>query len=204
MTIVHTVDRIAHWLEREICKGWDLKRSPLGPDTQDYEYELVEPCVYPFYDPVYASDKVPNVKALAPSILVQVDKGADDIYGQKRTYNVRLSFNIYDSGIHGEDWLYPYCDVETHEVRYRRGDHGSFEVQFDGWRDLWNIVDRSMRILETHEAIDGMPIIKDVDIEFGPFTYADEVPDTYPLWVAWITFSVSERLIRNTDYRKFL
>lgn len=204
MSIVQTVDRIAHWLEKEICEDWKLKPAPNGPDTVDYDYKLVKPCVWPLYDPIYANDHAPNVQTLAPSILVQVKNGTDAMVDGKRTYNVRLSFNVYDPGVHGEDWIYPYCDVETRKVLYRRGDHGSFEVQFDGWRDVWNLIDRTVRIIENHEAIDGLPIVKSEGVSFGPFNYADEIPDMYPLWMAWVEFQVEERTIRNPDYRKYL
>lgn len=204
MSMVHTLDKVAHWLEKQVCENWELKEPGSPVDTVDYDYKLVKPNVFAYYVPVDPAKRPPNIKSVVPSICVQPVDATDDLVGQSRIIKLRLSLAAYDPGIHGKDWIYPYCDVETGQVRYRRGDPGTFEHAIDGWRDIWNFVDRTVRIIENNESMASMPIDKETGVSFGPFSFDADSPLFGIYWDAWIEVSVRERLIRNTEYRKYL
>ena len=45
--------------------------------------------------------------------------------------------------------------------------------------------------------IDGLVIDRSVPVKFGPFTEQESIPDFYPFWFAWVSFSVSYPITRN-------
>lgn len=202
-TIVGTLDKVTEWLDENVCEGYALKLAPHGQQTGNYPYKLVRPSVYTLYEPA-SDNRPPSQRPLCPCICVQLKDGAEEYQGNRQTLNLRLSMTTFDPGIHGQDWLYPYCDIATRQTRYRRGEAGSFLYSEDGWRDVWNFVDRTVRAIENAGSIAGLPIDQSTPVSFGPFTYQDETPDLYPYWLAWVDVSVQSLAIRNRNLEQYL
>lgn len=128
MTIVHTLDIVSEWLRANVCQRVQYKPHSLDQQTDQYEYELVHPNVFTLYVPT-SSTKPPAVKATSPSICVQMVEGVDR--NRAREMQLRLSFSVWNPGIHGPDILYPLdkipkdpdtftsqtLDVETGQVK---------------------------------------------------------------------------------------
>ena len=59
------------------------------------------------------------------------------------------------------------------------------------------MVDIALREVESVTNIDGLVIDRSVPVKFGPFTEQESIPDFYPFWFAWVSFSVSYPITRN-------
>lgn len=203
MTIVTTLDAISEWVRDNICKGHYLKAPTKGKQTAEYEYQEVEPTVYTLYEPT-GQDRPPNAKPLIPGICVQLIDGTDLLADQMRSMRLRLSFSTYQPGIHGADWLCPYSDVKTREIRYARSNYKYFSYSEDGWRDVWNLIDRAIRKIENADSIANFNIDHEQGVKFGPFSYQGETPDLYPFWFGFIELTITQKITRNREFQKYL
>ena len=67
------------------------------------------------------------------------------------------------------------------------------------------MVDVALREIESAAAVYSFPINRSVPIKYGPLTEQDSIPDYYPLWFAWVSFSLLYSTPRNIrDIEKFL
>ena len=72
-----------------------------------------------------------------------------------------------------------------------------FKRNGDGWRDAWNFVDIALREIESRTEIAGFAIDRSVPVKFGPLTEQEAIPDYYPFWFSWVSFTLSYPLRRN-------
>lgn len=196
MTIVRTIDQICEWLEENVCKEVELKKPPrdLNATNVKYEYELVHPHAFPLYVP--PKDKLPpGVQSIYPSIAVQLEYGTDET--SNREMNISLGFSAWNPGIHPDDWLVP---EETEEER-----PDTFTNSVEGWRDLWNFVDKTVTMIEqTTYMGDDVEVIQG-GMEFGPYKEQDSIVSYYPQWFAYFKFKVRSTLLRNNqNYQNLL
>lgn len=195
MTIVNTLDRIAEWLAERVCATVDLKPRSFDQQTDQFNYELVHPAVFPLYVPPH-KDRPPNVKATSPAICVQLIEGNDAVRQQERTTRYRLSFSVWDPGIHGPDVFTPTdADSSTFGKVYERGEAGTFKLTYTGWRDVWNFVDVALRAIETDRTLGGYPLDPASPITWGVYDEDGAIPDYHPFWFAWAEVTTKTQVI---------
>lgn len=198
MTIVGTIDNICEWLNKNVCPNVLLKKPPADvkkPTNEKYEYELINPYAFPLYMPT--KDKLPpGVQVSIPSIAVQLEYGTDST--DNREMNISLGFSAWNPGIHPDDWIIPEgTDTDQKEV---------LTNEAEGWRDLYNFVDRTVTALEQTTYLgDNVEIVHSDGIEFGPYKEQDSIPNYYPYWFAYVNFKVRSSLLRNNqNYQNLL
>lgn len=165
MAVVKQLDKIKNWLETEICPQFKFKQADDENVDVTYPYELVNPNVFIMY--------VPPIELIGthrvPCICIQFEEGNESMAEASGVLNLRLQFAIFNPGEHTED---------------------NFKINTEGWRDVWNFVDYITRKLRDTELIEDLRIVKENGIKYGPFSASGQIPDTYPYYYAWMTFSV--------------
>lgn len=202
MSVVHNLDTITAWVREHICTEIQLKVPPdsdRAPTDAGYDYQMTTPAVFPLYIP--ARDKLPpGVVSPVPSVCVRFLKGSEQLAGQTGSMGIQLCFSTWDTGLHGEDFLHP---VEGDPGQYRRWSGKEAEAFFqrsgEGWRDAWNFVDIALRKLGNTISVGDCELDRSVPFEYGPFTEQGEIIEAYPLWYAWVSFSVTYPLRRNAE-----
>lgn len=199
MSVVNTLMLISEWLDEQVCAGIRFKVPPEDrkPDDDMYEYKEITPHAFPMYLP--SNDKLPpNIEARFPSICVQMEKGSDDVAAGHSDMKLMLGFSCWNPGVHGLDIYYPEGT----------GQHGGekFRKSSDGWMDVWNFIDTARRKIESTDIISGkIQILKNIPVEYGPYRQQDEIPDFYPFWFGYVSFTVRTELVRdNKQIEEFL
>lgn len=193
MSVVHVIDTLTEWARQNICEQIKLKVPPenTAPDDSGYAYNLAPPAAFAMYVPT--SDKLPpGSHPPFPSLCVRLVTGQDVPADGSGSIEVQFCFSAWDPGTHGEDKLSPNGDGT-----YSKGDGGTFERNGDGWRDAWNFVDIALRAVESVTNIGGYTIDRAKPVKFGPLTEQEAIPDFYPMWFAWLSFTVNYPLRRN-------
>ena len=179
MAVIKQLEIIKNWLETEICPQFKFKQADDENVDATYQYELVNPNVFILYVP---PKELIGEKNRVPSICLQFEEGSESISGGSGVLNLRLQFSIFNPGEHN---------------------FGDFKRNTEGWRDVWNFVDYIMERLRNTELIDGIRIIKENGIKYGPISDQGQIPNFYPYYFAWVSFSVeygiptSKAQIRN-------
>ena len=193
MSVVHVIDTLTEWARQNICEQINLKVPPenTAPDDSGYSYNLATPAAFAMYVPT--SDKLPpGSHPPFPSLCVRFVTGQDVPADGGGSVEVQFCFSAWDPGTHGEDEFLPNGDGT-----YRRGKGGAFWRNGDGWRDAWNFVDIALREVESVTNIGGYTIDRAKPAKFGPLTEQEAIPDFYPMWFAWLSFTVNYPLRRN-------
>lgn len=207
MPIVGSIKKVEKWLTENVCPLVKLKMPPEQEEADGggYAYRLVQPSAFSLFVPT--KDRLPpGLPVRIPSVCVRLMEGYDSLIGASRTLRLNLGFSAWDPGLHGRDIWTPdkaepgrfihQLNEET-EKFYRR--HG------EGWMDAWNFVDTAIREIENAEYIDGLRIVKEARVDFGPFAEQDAIPDFFPFWFAWVEFSVEEGIARTArEYEQYL
>lgn len=203
MSVVNILDRVTAWAQKEICEGITFKLPPDGdpemqPNAEEYAYEEVTPACFPLYVPT--QEKLPpNVLSSIPSAVVRILNGEDDVPQNSGKMKMDICFSVWNPGTYGRDIFAPVDRAgEFHRLAGEEA-AGKFDINPDGWRDVWNWVDRGLRALESTTNIDGIPLDRSVPITFGPLAEQEAIPDFYPVWFAWISFAVKYPLMRNDE-----
>ncbi|NLH01180.1 MAG: hypothetical protein GX488_04640 [Clostridiales bacterium] len=205
MSVVHLIDTITEWAQTNICDIVKLKVPPENTEATDvgYKYALVTPVAFPMYVPT--SEKLPpNVCSPIPSLCVRFLAGQDNMAKNDCNIEVQFCFSAWDTGTHGDDiylsngdGTYRKLDAEARKKYFRRNG--------DGWRDVWNFVDTALRAIESTARIGDYTIDRSAPIKYGPLTEQDSIPDYYPLWFAWVSFTVTHSIRRsNQDINNLL
>lgn len=188
MSIVNSIEEIRDWLEAEVCPLVQLKIPDDTATDASYSYHLVNPAAFSLFVPT--KDRLPpKIPAPIPSVCVQLIEGEDQLIQSHREIKVRLCFSAWDPGIHAPN-LFVSCDKNE-------GCSSFFQKDGGGWRDAWNFVDITLRLVENSDYIGGLRVMREQGISFGPVTEQDAIPDFYPYWFAWMEFYVEEALTRN-------
>jgi hypothetical protein len=167
MTIIKILNEVRNWLNGEICENFSFKKDPGKDQPIDagYNYELVKPKAFTLYPPF--DEKF-------PSVTVQFANGIQSKFEESGELKLRFLFATWNTGLH-----------------YKNGDKPSFKLNTEGWRDVWNFVDYTLRKLTNTNSISSNIRIKHEDkITFGPMTENETIPNYYPCWGAWIEFTI--------------
>ena len=192
MSVTDSVIKIAKWLNNGVCKKFKFKKPPEEGQPVNDEYEEIHPYAFPIFMP--ARDKLPpGIECNMPSVIVQIMEGEDDIAQGKRELAVNLAISCWNPGTHSKDVYYP--NAPDMPEKYRS--------TYDGWMDAWNFTDAILRALESVASIDGIKLQR--KISFGTYKEQGSIADYYPLWFAWIRFTIQTDFIRNCEeYEEFL
>ena len=206
MSVVHILDSVTEWVRANICEEVKLKAPPeseKAPTDSGYDYQLVTPAAFPLYVP--AKDKTPpGVLSPLPSVCVRFLEGSESLTSNSGTIGLQLYFCTWDPGLHSKDIYLPNGDGS---FKLWTGEEAEefFRKSGGGWRDAWNFVDVALRKLGNTVNVGGCPIDRSVPIKYGPLTEQGEIVEAYPLWFAWVSFSVNYNILRNTeDILKYL
>jgi len=180
MAVVQLLEEVKEWLDSEVCKNFEFKKPPEtgSVDGDNYEYERVTPESYLMYPPL-------NGKF--PSVTIQFGEGTRDVNKQSGELNLRFLFATWSPGTH-------YIDEETGKRR--------LEITNEGWRDVWNFIDYTLRKLSnTCRLGPNIRIKHEKAITFGPTAEQDVNVNYYPHWCGWIAFTIQYGVNgTNEDY----
>lgn len=202
MSIVNMLDRVTDWVRQNICPKIELKVPP-ADETEatdaDYSYQRVNPTAFSMYVPT--KEKLPpGVLSPFPSICVRFIDGSDDIGKWRGGINLQLCFSAWNPGVHGEDVLLPNKEDAMRPIAWTGAKADAyFRRTGGGWRDVWNMVDVALREIESVTNIDGLVIDRTVPVKFGPLTEQEAIPDYYPFWFAWVSFTLNYPISRNVQ-----
>lgn len=190
MELNQIFDNLTDWSQKNICNGMKLLKPSASEMTS--EYELVTPKAFALYLP--PKDQLPpDVQEQIPSVCLQLQEGADDMQANSRSLRFRLAFSTYRPG--------RYIEEEDEEGRPRM----VFTRDAKGWEDLWLWVSRSVNKIQTEMYIEGLRIDRTVPIKYGPFQIDDTLIDAYPLWYAWIDFTIKCGIsLKDNNYKVYL
>lgn len=202
MSVVNTIERLAKWAGENICEKVRLKlpAEDSGNESYNQRYELVTPAAFAMFVP--ENDRLPpGVKSNVPSLCVRLLEGSDSLTENKGRLRVQMGFSAWDTGCHGKDIFRPKVgDPGAFEQPPPQEAAGCFTRSGDGWRDAWNFVDTALRAIESAETMDGIHLVKEEGIQFGPLKEQEAIPDLYPLWFAWLTFTVEYPIARSHSW----
>lgn len=196
MTNVKIIEDLTTWVQENICDKVKLKLpndNSIGP-----EVEYTTPAAFALFVP--AKDRLPpNVRAPIPSVCVQVMEAKDKMVDHRRTMKIRLCLACWNPGTQsGEIFVsHDNADALLGKSFTKGATEPSYVRNLDGWRDLWNFIDVALREVENAEFFAGVRLVKEQDIEYGPFVEEGAIWDYYPYWNGWISFVVESGLVQN-------
>lgn len=171
MQLNEAIDRLTDWVQTNICDGMELLKP--SEDGMSTDFDMVTPTAFPLYIP--PKDLLPpDVSQQAPAVCIQLKEGSDDLKESGRSLKLRLAFSTYRPGHFMED----------------KDGNVVFVKDADGWKDLWIWVSRSLNKIQSEMYIEGVKVDRTVPMKYGHFQIDDTLVDAYPLWYAWIDFTV--------------
>ena len=208
MTLVETINKLVDWVATEVCPEIQLKLPDDYKNDEGYDVEYVNPAAFPLYLP--AKDRLPpDVAAPIPSICVQIMEGSDDLTKETRQLQIRLCLACWNPGTHDASKVYPQKNEEAvggYSYFYKPEQAQAYTRHMNGWKDSYNLTDLTLRKLEGCEYLNGLRVVKEAGIKFGPFTEDGNIWDYYPYWHSWISFTVEAGVVHKTpgNYEKYL
>lgn len=157
MTTNYILDVLKSRLEKEVASHIKLQKAR---EKESEEIELVNPIVAIGYLP--PSSYLPKGYTTIPAILVGIDEGEDN--NDEASINIRLTFAVYGPGTHKE---------------------GKWAPDFEGYRDLLNLIERTKINLFSNPIIEGRTTVSK-PIRWGMY---EEQP--YPYWYGWMSFKAN-------------
>jgi hypothetical protein len=206
MTVVSIIDEITKWADEQICQLVELKL----PDDEEMDeshnlkHKLVNPAAWPLVVP--SKDRVaPKVDApTIPSLCIQLmPPASDNVMNHARIMTIRFSLATWNPGKYWLDTYFPNKDGPERRTYSHGADkegEAGYRPTSNGWRDLYNFIDVTLRALEQSDNISAdIRIMHEDGIDFGPFEESEtkEILDYYPYWFAWVSFKVECGLTRN-------
>ena len=167
MTIINILDEVRNWLDSEICDNFTFKKEPGKEESIDagYDYQLVKPKAFTLYPPFDAK---------FPSVTVQFGNGVQSKFEESGELKLRFLFATWNPGLH-----------------HKFGVDPAFQINSEGWRDVWNFIDYTLRKVTNTNSISPKIRIKHEDkINFGPMAENETIPNYYPYWCAWMEFTI--------------
>ena len=210
MTIVQCIDKVTDWLNKSVCPLIKLKLPDDSQNGVQYKVEAVNPTAFAMYQP--GKDKLPpGVIAPFPSVVVQLLEGSDDMAASNRRLKLQLSFTAWNPGKHAGELTRAIQTTTASgsddlDVRFSGvAAEQSFTRDAEGWKDVWNFVDRALREIENAEYLNGIRVMKELPITYGQFQQDGQISDLYPYWGAWVIFTIESGFARTgTAYSEFL
>ena len=206
MAITTDIDKIVEWLKKEVCQDILLKVPDDKKNDGDYNVKTTAPAAFAMYIPTQ-DRKPPDVAAPIPSVCVQLLKGKHSPTRHTGQMTIQLALAAWNPGEHAGEVRIP---IKTPDVlggySYKIEQSGDFKRSHEGRRDIWSFADKMLAALENTEYIAGMRIVKENNIEYGPFADDGAIVSYYPYWFCWIQFTIEHGLARKipAEYEKFL
>lgn len=178
MSTMAVLEAVQAFLREKVTPTIKLQKPN---DHNVREYSLVNPEVHVGWIP--PKGYLPEgMESAIPCLIVGMDDASKD--SSDKDFNLRISAAVYSPGLHEPD--------SNGGVKYT--------PDFQGYRDLINLIDRSLIIFEENPVISGKGTIKE-PIKWG--VYQQEQP--YPYWYGWITLTVEKRSTPSADiFRELL
>lgn len=185
MTIPQSLESFAEWLAANVCPKVTLKSAN---DKDIEKCEPVHPASFAMFLPT--KEKLPpGIKAESPAVVTQLIEGQHKMTEGKTQYKLQLSFTAWNPGTHPQETSGATKLVRTTE----------------GWKDVWNFVERALQEIENAEYMNGFRLMKELGITFGQFQQEGQVSDLYPYWGAWAILTVEQGLARTAaSYKNLL
>ena len=210
MTIAQCIEMVTNWLNEAVCPKIKLKLPDDNQNGKEYKVKAVSPTAFAMYQP--GKDKLPpGVIAPFPSVVVQLLEGSDNMTESNGRMKLQLSFTAWNPGNHAgeltratktttasgsDDLVVQFGSVDSEQT---------FTRDAEGWKDVWNFVDRALREIENAEYMNGLRVVKELPITYGQFQQEGQISDLYPYWGAWAIFTIERGLARTgASYSKFL
>lgn len=210
MTITQCIEKVTDWLNKSVCPKIKLKLPDDNQNGKEYKVKAVNPTAFAMYQP--GKDKLPpGVIAPFPSVVVQLLEGSDDITARNGRMKIQLSFTAWNPGKHageltratGTTTAKDSTDFDVHLSGV--ASEQSFTRDAEGWKDVWNFVDRALREIENAEYLNGIRVVKELPITYGQFQQEGQISDLYPYWGAWAIFTIERGLARTGEaYSQYL
>ena len=189
MINVELIENLRGWIEAKVASRVELK-VPVGDiDDEDYEIEFAHPSVFSYFVP---PSSVNAELPYAPSICVQFLETEEQFKGTgtgDKSIRVRIAFVVWNPGEHVV--FEPHEDIsKLGAVAYTPNTEGYVRT-LDGWKDLVNLQDETLKQIKGAEYIEGMKVdLK--SIKYGMFKdEEDSIYLYYPYWQGYIDFSVT-------------
>ena len=190
----------------EVCPGILLKVPDDKVNDGGYNVQTAHPAAFAMYIPTQ-DRKPPDVAAPIPSLCVQLLKGKHAPAQHIGQMTIQLALATWNPGQHGSEMAVPEQDPQAlGGVKYRREPSENFKRNLEGWRDVWSFTDKVLQAIENTEYIAGLRLVKENNIEYGPFTEDGALVSYYPYWFCWVQFTLEHGLARKipADYEKLL
>lgn len=162
---------LTEWVQKNICN--DETVNLLKPDNEKmdetYEKVYVKPTAYPLYLPPKTNRKE---ESKIPAVIVQTGQNTTDMVKHKERLDIQLSFVLWNPGKY----------EETEEEK-------TFERNYEGWNDLWKLIDLAKRKIQSEVYICGFKLDITTPMKSGMFNTDEEVTK-YPYWSGYLTFTV--------------
>lgn len=206
MAITTDLDNIVEWFKKEVCPGITLKVPDDEKNDGGYSVKTTTPAAFAMYIPTQ-DRKPPDVAAPIPSVCVQLLKGKHSPAQHMGQMTIQLALAAWNPGEHSGEIRTP---VENPDAlggySYKTEQSGGFKRSLEGWRDVWTFTDKVLAVLENTEYIAGMRLVKESNIEYGPFTEDGALVSYYPYWFCWVQFTLEHGLARKipAEYEKLL
>jgi hypothetical protein len=208
VSIVNTLDKVAKWAQANICKDVKLKLPDDDKNDGTYNVKLVNPEAFVLYVPT--KDRMPpQIAAPIPSLCVQLIEGTDDMIKSISRLKMRFSLSAWNPGMHKEGELFLPQRDEAGNLIYTVWTGSDIKEKFqrnsEGWRDVWTFADVAIRKLENAEFIEGLRLVKEDGVIYGPYQEEGAFTDFYPYWFAWVSFTIEYGLSRTAEtYQQYL
>ena len=200
MTITQCIENVTDWLNEAVCPKIKLKLPDDNQNGKSYKVETVNPTAFAMYQP--GKDKLPpGVIAPFPSVVVQLLEGSDDVTTCNGRMKLQLSFTAWNPGKHAGELTRV---IGTTNEAIDSSDQ-SFTRDAEGWKDVWNFVDRALREIENAEYMNGIRVVKELPITYGQFQQEGQISDLYPYVGAWAIFTIERGIARSgASYSEYL
>ena len=202
MALVDDLVKIRDWFQSEICDHIELKLPDEEENDSGCDYELVKPTAFILYQP--SKDRLPpNVRAPIPSLCIRLVEGEHKPQEGLNVMRLIVNFCTWNPGIHCPDNFIP-VEEGAGLKGYNQKAGAEYQRSADGWQDVYNFVDVTLRTIENAEFIAGFRVLSEDGIKFGMESKQDGLSDFYPFWPAWISFSVQAGNARKRLIDEFL
>ena len=210
MTIAQCIENVTDWLNESVCPKIKLKLPDDNQNGKEYKVKAVNPTAFAMYQP--GKDKLPpGVIAPFPSVVVQLLEGSDNMTANNGRMKLQLSFTAWNPGNHAGELTRATKTTTasgSEDLGVQLGgvaSEQSFTRDAEGWKDVWNFVDRALREIENAEYLNGLRVVKELPITYGQFQQEGQISDLYPYWGAWAIFTIERGLARTgASYSEFL
>lgn len=175
MSTIAVLEALQAFLQDKVTPTIELQK-PSNNNVKDYT--LVNPSVHIGWLPPngYLPD---GMESAIPCLVVGLDDASEDAQG--KDLNIRISAAVYSPGLHAPD--------ASGVIIYT--------PDFQGYRDLLNLMDRTLAKLTENRVVNGVTIQE--TIKWGMY-----LEQPHPYWYGWIAFTVSKPAIPPAEIARDL